>query len=351
MNRTFNREMLVLARESRGYTQTTLAARVGLAPSLISKFESGIVAPTPENLRKIAESLEFPEPFFSQTDKVYGLGCSFLYHRKRKTMPIPEQRRLLAKLNVLRMRIERMLRGTEMESENAFLPIDPEQHGGPENVARLVRSAWRLPPGPVACVVGAIESAGGLVVAHPFDNDRADGMSWWLPNLPPLFFVNADMPGERQRFTLSHEIGHIIMHRVPSETIEDEADRFASEFLMPAKDILPDLSGLNLERAAALKAYWRVSIQAIVRRAFDLKKITAKRYQGLFKQISAAGYRKQEPMPLAQEEPTLLRSLVELHLEQHGYEFCDLSAMALTNVQEFREQFAPDYHSRLRMAQ
>ncbi len=42
----FNREMLIIARESRGYNQTRLAAQIGLTPSLISKFENGVVAPT-----------------------------------------------------------------------------------------------------------------------------------------------------------------------------------------------------------------------------------------------------------------------------------------------------------------
>src|SRR5665213_997827 len=343
INLGFNREMLTLARESRGYTQTALAKDLSLAPSLISKFESGIVMPTPDNLRRIAEALDYPVEFFSQTDRVYGLGCSFLFHRKRKLMPIPEQRRLVAELNVVRMQIERLLRGTEMEAENAFMLLDCEQHRGPKGIARIMRSAWRIPSGPVSSVIGAIESAGGVVMQYPFQNDRADGMSWWLPSLPPIFFVNSEMPGERERFTLLHEVGHVVMHRFPSETIESEADEFAAEFLMPAEDIAQDLTDLTLERAAGLKAYWKVSMQAIIRRALDLKKIKESRYERLCIEVGAAGYRKNEPMEIEAEQPTLLRSLVNLHLEQHGYGLADLSRMAVANTKDFRERYAPDY--------
>src|SRR5687767_817862 len=92
----FNREMLTLARESRGLTQTALAEAVSLTPSLISKFESGVVTPTDESLKRIADALDYSVNFFEQPDRIYGLGCSFLYHRRRKTMPVPEQRRLVA---------------------------------------------------------------------------------------------------------------------------------------------------------------------------------------------------------------------------------------------------------------
>ena len=108
-----------------------------------------------------------PIEFFYQTDQLYGLGCSFLFHRQRKTMPLGEQRRLIARLNVLRMQVERLLRGTEMDSVNSFVPLDIEQYGSPERIAGLVRTAWKLPPGPVSSVVTAVEIRRGVDCAIP----------------------------------------------------------------------------------------------------------------------------------------------------------------------------------------
>ena len=51
------------------------------------------------------------------------------------------------------------------------------------------------------------------------------------------------------------------MHRVPSPTMEDEANAFASALLMPARDVRPYLSGrLTIQRLPA----------GLVRRAMQL---------------------------------------------------------------------------------
>lgn len=61
----FNREMLTLAREYRGLTQTKLAEHAAMAQADISKFETGIKIPSEEQLRRLAFSLRLPIDFFS----------------------------------------------------------------------------------------------------------------------------------------------------------------------------------------------------------------------------------------------------------------------------------------------
>ena len=57
----------------------------------------------------------------------------------------------------------------------------------------------------------------------------------------PVVFSNKRSLGDRQRFTLAYELGHLVMHLQtnPSFTrdISHEANEFAAEFLMPEKDI------------------------------------------------------------------------------------------------------------------
>ncbi|HVV71496.1 MAG TPA: XRE family transcriptional regulator, partial [Verrucomicrobiae bacterium] len=259
MEKHFNPEMLVLARESRAFTQGDVAEKLKITQSLISKIEHGVSSPTDEILVIISAILHYPRDFFFQPDPVYGLGVSFLFHRKRQTMPAADLRVIQAKVNILRMRVERLLRGVEMVSPYTFTPIDIHDHSmrrdGPEHIAGLVRAAWQLPSGPVRNLVSAIENAGGIVFSYPFGHRKVDAISLWVTGSPPLFFVNSELPGERQRFTLAHELGHVIMHRVPNENIEEEADRFAAAFLMPETDSRMDLQRLTLSRAAALKPY------------------------------------------------------------------------------------------------
>jgi len=194
----------------------------------------------------------------------------------------------------------------------------------------------------VRSVTATIERAGGLVFRCPFGNIRVDGISQWpldAPELPPVFFVNEDAPGDRQRWTLCHEIGHVAMHHLPTDKPEDEANLFASEFLMPSEEIAPELSRLTLQKAAALKAYWKVSMQAIIRWAHTLGRLTKNQYQYLFKQLSLRGYRKCEPVLIPPEDPLMMKEIFDTHHRHHGRSVSVLSALVGETEANFRERY------------
>ena len=158
---------------------------------------------------------------------------------------------------------------------------------------------WKLPPGPVANVIQAIEDAGGIVFKCDFGSNKIDALSQWLQGIPPMFFLSNRIPTDRMRWTLAHELGHVIMHQIPSENIELEADIFASEFLMPALSIKPYLADLTLAKLAALKTHWKVSMASILKRASDLGVISDRQKTYLWTQMGAHGYRTNEPVQLA----------------------------------------------------
>jgi Zn-dependent peptidase ImmA (M78 family) len=229
------------------------------------------------------------------------------------------------------------------ESANRFPVMDIDEYNGDAaKVAQLTRASWRLPLGPVDNLVASLESARGIIYRVDFGTRLIDAVSHWAPNMPPLFFVNASAPADRVRFSLSHEVGHVIMHAVPTPDMEREADVFASEFLMPADQIGPSLIGIDLARAAQLKPYWKVSMQALILRARDLGYISKNRASRLYMQMSSLGYRSVEPAPLAHEEPTLGRQIIEVHRQEHGYSVEDLVRLAGMPEREFRDHHLTD---------
>lgn len=341
-----NPQMIVLARESRGLTQRELADATSLSQANISKFESGVLEVLEENLEKLVGVLNYPRGFFFQNDPIYGYGSSCLYHRKRQTLPSTVYRTLLAKINVIRIQVTNLLQGTEISAPLTFPRMDIEEYGSGEHIARLVRGMWNLPPGPVANLVSVIEGAGGVVIRCPFGTDKLDAFSQWLPGLPPLFFLNSAIPTDRYRYTLAHEIGHLIMHYIPSPNLEKEADEFAAEFLMPQREITPQLRPVasgsvaaSLESLVNLKRYWKVSIAALIRRARDLGRINDSRYRRLYMHLGRLGYRKNEPVNLPHEEPTILLSVLDVHMREHGYTIKQLS----DRVQSFELEFRSNY--------
>src|SRR5262249_30585164 len=155
-----------------------------------------------------------------------------------------------------------------------------------------VRAMWNLPPGPIANLVGTIEAAGGIVLRWPFGTPKIDGISRWAPGLPPVFFLNDQIPMDRARLTLAHELGHMILHDAPFPEMEPEANEFAREFLMPSREIRRRLEGCNLYKLSTLKPYWKVSMAALLYAAEELSVVTPRTARHLWSQMSA--YKRRE---------------------------------------------------------
>lgn len=324
-----NPSMITVARESRGIGQTLLAEKIGASQARLSKIEAGLAATPSELLTRVSDVLGYPEDFFLQTDQIYGPSTSEFFHRKRQSTAAKVVERLHAILTIRRMHISRLLRAVDQLAPRRIEHIDMDEYESPEEVARKVRADWRLPRGPVKDLVRVIEAAGGIVVRFPFGTPKIDAISVWVPDLPPLFFINADMPADRQRMSLAHELCHIVAHATVRPHMEEEANRFAGEFLMPADDVRSQLREVTLHSLANLKPFWRVSMAALLKRAGDLGTINDSRKQSLWVQLSAKGYRKREPAELdfPAEVPRALRELLDLHYQKLGYSRGDLARL------------------------
>jgi Zn-dependent peptidase ImmA (M78 family)/transcriptional regulator with XRE-family HTH domain len=339
-NDRFNPDMLRLAREAKELTQSELAEKTGMTQAFISKLEHGlIVHPGEEAVRLISKALAFPEGFFFQNEQ--AIGFPHFHFRKRAKLGAKPLARINAVINIRRQHIVKLLRSYEERIEKPIPQIDLDESGlTPEKVAERVRSYWMLPRGPIDDVVGVIENAGGIVVTARFGTNLLDGISFRSEGLPPLFFMNNEVPGDRFRFSLAHELGHMVMHTLPNDDdkMEDEAHRFAASFLMPAPDIKPYLVSPKLGALGRVKAYWKVSIKALIKRTYDLELITASQYKWLSIQYNKTF--KVEPGPIALEKPSRLQSIVSHHRKALGYSTDDLAKVLLARPEDVDRVYA-----------
>ncbi|MDP9438010.1 MAG: XRE family transcriptional regulator [Actinomycetota bacterium] len=335
MRKPANNEMLILARESRGMSQSDLAERAEITQASVSKFESGIIEIPDERVEALAEALGYPVGFFYREGSRRGFASPHLYKRKRE-MPMKQLRAIEATTNVRALEVASLLRGVEIETDVYFDRLDVDEFDSPEDIARMVRARWRLPMGPIQNLVRAVESAGGIVVVSDFGTRKLDAISQWMPDHKrPLFFINSDSPGDRLRFSLAHEIGHVTMHEVRSEDPEGEADRFAAELLMPAKEIKSDLRSLSMQKLGSLKYYWKVSMAALVMQARNLGQMTDAQYRRFWTKMGKLGYRTKEPNPIPREEPSVVKDVIDLYRYHHKYSVSDLSRMTHLHAHEF----------------
>jgi Zn-dependent peptidase ImmA (M78 family) len=340
-----NPKMIVLARESRGISQSLLAKKVKISQGKLSKIENGILTITSEDeFKKFSATLGYPLSFFTRTENLYGVGLSEFFHRKRQSVPQRELNKIYAQLELRRFEITIFLQSVDIGETN-FFKIDPDENNDDiESIAQSVRAVWRIPPGPIENVVDVIEEAGCIVVPFNFGKSNIDAISNWHPGLPPIIYINYNRPMDRIRFTLAHEVGHLIMHEKPPNNIEDiesQADRFASEFLMPKKEIYKLLNKLTLQKAAALKPFWKVSMAALIKRATDINKITERQSRYLWTQLGRAGYRSNEPgeIDVTYEYPKLLDEIVQVHKNDLLYDLGDLSSALNLNKDEFKSLY------------
>jgi Zn-dependent peptidase ImmA (M78 family)/transcriptional regulator with XRE-family HTH domain len=341
MEKTVNPAMITLARGSLGLTQTDLADKIGVPQGRLSKIESGQILCPPEILVSLVRALKFPEKFFYQTFEVYPAGMHLYMYRKHKTLPAKNLSRIAAWMNLYRFHVKRLLDAAEIEY-NEVPHLDIDEFDNVRQIARAVRQYASIPPGPIENMTSVVEDMGIVVVPFNPGTRLFAGASMLTEKPNYVAVVNSQMPGDRWRWTLAHELGHMVMHRLPTMNMENEADEFAAEFLMPSQEIGQYLSDLTLERLASLKRYWRVSIFAILQHAVRLGKITERHQRTLITRLANNGItRLKEPAELSipLEKPTLLLELVDFHANELGYSAEQMGDLLSFDVHRFLNQY------------
>ncbi len=319
----FNPEMLTTARHSRGLTQKALALKSGLPQATISRYESGSLPPSEGHIKTLSSTLEYPKRFFHRETRVLnGPGADALFHRKRRSVPVITLSKAYACAAIRRMEIWQLTQGYPIEQALPWYPI--EEYENPAKIARTVRALWKMPPGPVFNITRQVEAEGCVILSHNFGNNAIDGFSVRHPAITSFIHINSEMPPDRWRWTVAHELGHLIMHSDParpSDDTEKEANEFAGEFLTPGHEIINAMAGLNLTRLAGLKLEWKISMQALIMQADRLKSITPQQKKSLFIQINKAGYRNREPEHLSPmpEPPILPYKMAKHHMTTLEY--------------------------------
>lgn len=337
----FNPEMLILAREVRGLSQAELANHLGITQGTFSKIENGMSDGT-DYLNRISKALDFPSDFFMQKGGSFKSNGHF--YRKKVKVSRKDVLQAEALMSILKLNIEKLLKSVEIPNEN--LPKwNVEDQGPPTKYAQFLREYWKMPRGRVENLTKIIEDNGILVIHVNFPSSDMDGLSTHTRDNQPVIFLNRNLPGDRLRFTLAHELGHIGMHFGNlidiSRDIESEAMDFASEFLVPRSEFLPQVSRINIEKLAALKKYWKVSMAALLVHAKKLAVISDSVYRSLWTQFGILNIKKNEPKELMVpvEKPTLIREIIDAFLNDLGYSSEELSNLLFLNLSDFEDLY------------
>lgn len=304
--------MLMLAREARGLTQMELADKAGINRSNISRFEQEFIGFSEEVMADLIKALEFPETFFLQEAEILPPAL----YRRRDVVPAKVLTQIDANVNIYRLNICKLIEA--MKTEAPKLPaLSIAALGSPAEVAVKLRKLWKMPKGEVVNLIQTLEEQGIITLSMDFKTDRVDSRSFLIEGKYPVICFNKSLLGDRLRFSLAYELGHLVMHTrqdIPSmEEVGHEANLFAAEFLMPEKDIKDSFKeGVNLDVLARLKKQWKVSMQALLYRASDLGLLNDNQKRYIIGQFNALKIRRREPIELDVkiEKGQLLRDMI-----------------------------------------
>lgn len=325
-----NYKQLIFAREYRGYNQTELALKIkGLSQSNLSKFEKGFDCLSDETIDSIIDFLNFPKSFFDKDVHIYNMSET-AHFRRRNKITASQKNSLEKNYRLIGYLIDQMSESIEFP-DYALKSIDLEDGYTPEEVANYMRRYFSLADRPVKNIMSLVESSGIIIVDLDTNIEEFDGVSFLTDKGYPVIVLNRNMSNDRKRFTVSHELGHILMHTFGNIIIpegrdkEKEANLFASEFLMPKDVIKKSLIGLKLGDLAPLKSYWLTSIASIIMRASYLGCIDKNKATYFNIELSRKGYRKNEPINVFIDRPEYFYEAYRMHKESLSFSDKDLS--------------------------
>jgi Zn-dependent peptidase ImmA (M78 family)/DNA-binding XRE family transcriptional regulator len=339
-------ERIKQARKAAGLSLRALADRAEITAMAISKYETGKSTPSSKVLLSLAKALDVRTEYFFRPVKV---ELQEVEYRKHSRLPVKVLRQIEGDV------VEQIERFIELEQ---FLPNGPVQAfklpdnlratvstlDEIEDVAVELREAWGLGVDPIPVLTDMLEERGIKVFQSPAIPGDFDGMAAKVDGIP-VIVVSGNAPGDRQRFTMTHELGHLVLGGRLATGLDDEAasNRFAGAFLALASEVRKELgeqrNWLEPQELAALKKAYGLSMQAWMHRAKDLGILPDTRYVEMRKFFSAHGWQKTEPGDrYPSERPQLFEQLVYRALGQDLISESKAAELLRLSLSEFQEK-------------
>lgn len=304
----FTPKRLSVARRRKRLTKKGLAEAIGVTPHTVLRYESGDIRPPDDMVEKLSATLGFPTEFFfeREIDEPSEDGASF---RSMAAMSAKERDAALAAGALAFVFADWIEQRFDLPSPG-LLDLEDDS---PETAARSLREHWGLGERPIANMVHLLEAKGVRVFSLAENTRTVDAFSLWRGE-SPYVFLNMMKTAEHGRFDAAHELGHLVLHKHggPSgRRAEDDANQFASSFLMPASDVMATIPRIHtINQVIEAKRRWRVSVMALIHRLRRLETMSDWQYRMFCIQATELGYRTSEPFGLEREHSVVWQKVL-----------------------------------------
>ncbi|GMR21672.1 MAG: XRE family transcriptional regulator [Gammaproteobacteria bacterium] len=343
------------ARKAAGLSLRALAEKAGVSAMAISKYENNQSVPSSGVMLNIAKALSVRTEYFFRHVSV---ELENVNHREHEKLPMKEELKVRADVAE---QLERWLMLEKFHpapwSKPFELPPDLpgkiSDYDEIETIATGLRKYWNLGMNPIPDLIDSLETKGIKVFITKYDGHKNfNGLSATV-NGAPVVVVGKHWTGDRQRFTLAHELGHLVLHGRLSTGLDEETacHRFAGAFIVPKEMVMGALgerrTWLEPQELMMLKHEWGLSMQAWSYRAHHLGITSKEAHKEIWRSYLQVWKKAQcEPDPQVPQEKTRLfaqfvyRALAEDMISES--KAAELMAMPLVEFHACRMLNCPD---------
>ncbi len=325
----FNGNRLKTARIYCGKTLEELANDIGVTKQAISQYENSETTPETSKMFKIVSTLFFPWEYYYQED-TNVIETKATYFRSLLSTHKKDRNAQIKKGEYLALLYDYLSDNIRFPKYNIpNIVVDKlDEAVDFDNISLEVRKHWNLGEEPIKDMVYQLEKSGIIITSLKPTSSAIDAYSQKLKtkcgDKHLIVLTESKETRVRRQFSCAHELGHIILHNWNEDwetisksdftKIENQANSFASAFLLPKNSFAADVSKhpSSLEYYCSLKLKWNVSMSAMMIRAKNLGLINSNDYQNLMRKMAYRKWRTREPYDdLKPSCPVVLKSAVK----------------------------------------
>jgi Zn-dependent peptidase ImmA (M78 family)/DNA-binding XRE family transcriptional regulator len=318
-------------------SQQNVADELGVSKQMVSKYENGEAIPTSSRFLKLSKLFGLKIDYFFSSFQVELGEINF---RKKSSFSIKKQSSLKEQIKI---NLENYI---WLEDTLSIEDISINKIEDVEKAVLKLRNEWNIGIDPIHNIIQLLEDKEIKVIELYDVDDKFDGLATYVNGKYPVIVVNGNFPVERKRFTLLHELGHLLLNLPNCETKKEEqfCNKFAAEFLFPREIVIKEFGGkrnhITLAELIATQKKYGISIPAIVYRLVDSGILSKQRHSDFYKKTRFNPSLDREVNASRFETPeksSRFEQLVYRALSQENISISKASSLLNKNIENVKE--------------
>lgn len=312
-----NPERLKDIRIMRNKTVEDVAHYLDISKQAYYKYETGITNPNSDVIEKIVRYYDLPITYLSKTENYTINRNSPVFYRKTNNT---RKKDVQYSKTLIKFASEIGEVLNKSKNQKKFHQLNYEESMSIQEIAIKVRDDWGVRKGPIENITELLERNGIFIFQVARNKNDIYAYSQIINEQPYIVINKSNISAVRHRYSLAHELGHIILHNNAekvTEKLENEADQFAYAFLMPEEEFANTLLGDKLDYFVQMKRLWKVPIATLIKRAEEIDLIDQDGIARLKNQYVLKRWIRKEPLDsmIEIEYPIRTKSIIKATVE------------------------------------